>query len=174
MWDTCLGDNRNALQASEGCVDTVRVDTDQMMRCTPVGWWKGYWVSVTSVALGGGLVMLVAAAIARDSASIPLIIIGAGWFACGLLAMRQHRRTAQEVQLNGNVLTFQFPKRRESVSVGDIEEIRRTRGDLSHFAPIQVRTVGGEVIRLPPRLSGLIDLLVEIRSRNPAVRIGDF
>jgi len=117
--------------------------------------------------------MLVAAAIAHRTASIPLIIIGAWWCACGLIAIRQYRRTAREVQLSGNVVTFVFANRSQSVPVGEIDEIRRARGDLSHWMPIQVRTIGGGLVRLPPRMIGLIDLLMNLRRLNPAIRIGD-
>jgi hypothetical protein len=161
------------LQKTDYWVDVVQVNADDVSRCTPVGWWRGYTVSVTSIALGGGFLMLVAAAIAHRTAPIPLLIIGAWWRACGLLAMRQYRRTAREVQLSGDVLTLEFANRRQSVLAGDIDEIRRTRGDLSHWLPIQVRLIGGGLLRLPPRMIGLIDLLMELRTLNPAIRIGD-
>jgi hypothetical protein len=33
--------------------------------------------------------------------------------------------------------------------------------------------IGGGLLRLPPRMIGLIDLLMELRTLNPAIRIGD-
>jgi hypothetical protein len=162
------------LQATDHRVDNDQVNADEVTRCTAVGWWKGYTVSFTAIALGGGFLMLVAAAIAHRTASIPLLIIGAWWCACGLIAVRQYRRVAREAQLSGDVLTFVFANRSQSIPVGEIDEIRRARGDISHWMPIQVRSVGGEVVRLPPRMIGLFDLLMKLRTLNPAIRIADF
>ena len=118
--------------------------------------------------------MLLIAAIAHNSASIPLLIIGSGWLAIGLFGFRQRRRMATEVQLAGGVLSFTFPNQTQSMPVAEVVEIRPSRGDINRFAPILVKNVNGDVVRLTPRLGGLIELLVEVRRLNPDVRLGDF
>jgi hypothetical protein len=127
------------------------------------------------IALGGGGLMLVGAAIADNSASIPLVIIGGAWLLMGLLGFRQNRRMASEIQLTGGgLLTFSFPKERISLPVSEVVEIRPSRGDINRFAPILVKDVNGHVVRLVPRLQGLVELLLELRHQNPSIRVGNF
>ena len=119
--------------------------------------------------------MLVGAAIAHNAASIPLVVIGGAWLLMGLLGLRQGRRMASEVQLTGSgLLTFSFPKERISVPVSEVVEIRPSRGDINRFAPILVRDVNGNVVRIVPRLQGLVELLLELRHQNPSIRMGNF
>lgn len=119
--------------------------------------------------------MLTGAAIAHNAASIPLVVIGGAWLVFGVLGLRQGRRLAREVQLSdAGVLTFLFPRERISLQVSEVAEIRPSRGDMNRFAPILVRDVNGNVVRMVPRLQGLVELLVEVRRLNPAIRLGNF
>ena len=146
-----------------------------MVTCTPVRWWNWYWRTILVVSLGGGGLMIFGAAIARSAASIPLLVIGGAWLLMGFLGLRQGRRMASEVQLtDAGLLTFSFPKERTSLPVSEVAEIRPSRGDINRFAPILVRDVNGNVVRLVPRLQGLVELLVELRHQNPSIRVGNF
>jgi hypothetical protein len=118
--------------------------------------------------------MLILAAVIHDDASVPLLIIGAAWALMGCFGIRQGRRMAQSVRLVSGVLMFTFPRKTLSLDVAEVAEIRPTRGDINRFAPILVRSERGDVVRLVPRLQGLIELLAEVRRLNPAIKFGHF
>ncbi|HET9059727.1 MAG TPA: hypothetical protein VFN61_07380, partial [Acidimicrobiales bacterium] len=107
------------------------------------------------VAVAGGLVMLFGAAVAHDSASIPLLVIGGGWTAMGAAGAAQRRHVFRSAQFENGVLTLSSPSDEVRVPADDILEIRRSRGDVNRFSPLQVRTRSHGIIRLSPRLHGL-------------------
>ena len=147
------------------------VHTGPVISCSQVGWWRWYWRGIETISIGGGFIMLAIAAVAHNAASIALLIIGGWWFAVGVLAFIQAQRTAREVQLVNGAVTFIFPKQNLTVPVGDIEEVRRSRGDINRFAPIRFRTASHGVVKAVPRLQGMFDFLVELRRVNPQVVI---
>jgi hypothetical protein len=115
--------------------------------------------------------MLTLAALAHDSASIPLLVIGALWTVMGLGGLRMNRRTFRAVRLESGIVTFLSPGRAVTIPVAEILEVRRARGDVNRFSPLRVITRGHGTLAMSPRLDGLIELLVELRSANPALRI---
>jgi len=119
--------------------------------------------------------MLMGAAVAHRSASIPLLAIGGGWLIIGLLGLRQGRRTARKVQLSEGVLSFTFPRHKTAVvPLSDVSLIRPGRGDINRMSQIVVEKKSGNIIRVAPRMQGLFDLLVEVRRLNPDIQIGNF
>jgi hypothetical protein len=119
------------------------------------------------VGLAGGAMLLLLAALAHDGASIPLLIIGGGWFILGILALGRRRTTVDEVRLGEGHVTFVFRNRRVEMPVSEITEIRRARFDTSFMAPLEVSTEAHERIRLNSHLDGLLDLLLHFRQLNP-------
>jgi len=85
----------------------------------------------------------------------------------------QGRSTAREVRLEQGVVTFVLASKNVVVPATEIEEFRRSRGDLSHFMPIRVRTAHDGVVKVAPRLCGLFQFLIELRRFNPMVEIGE-
>ena len=92
--------------------------------------------------------MLALAAVVHDAASIALLIIGGWWALVGVFALIQGRSTAREVRLEQGVVTFVLASKNVVVPATEIEEFRRSRGDLSHFMPIRVRTAHDGVVKV--------------------------
>ena len=134
-------------------------------------WFTRYQVGGVVVALGGGLIMLALAALVHHGATIPLLVIGTAWTLIGLAGMRSSRRTYRAVRLDGGIVTFSSPSRVLTIPAAEIIEVRRARGDINRFAPLKVTTSSNGTLALSPRLNGLIELLVELRIANPALRI---
>lgn len=141
-------------------------------RCEESRWYRRYQSTFVLVAVAGGVAMLIGAAIAHDTASIALLVIGGGWTVMGAAGAAQRRRVFRSAEFVNGVLTFSSASDELRVPVEDILEIRRSRGDVNRLSPLQVRTRSHGTIRLSPRLDGLIELLVELRTANPALRIG--
>jgi hypothetical protein len=87
------------------------------------------------------------------------------------MAYVQSRHTARGVQLANGVITFVFPNRRLTFPVDDVNEVRRSRGDINRFAPIRFSTATHGVVKSVPRLQGMFEFLVELRRLNPQVVI---
>jgi hypothetical protein len=120
------------------------------------------------VALVGGVGMLAVAAGAHDSASIPIAVIGGAWLLCGMGGLHQRRTMVRAVQLESGRVTFRFFKGRDlTVPATAIVAVRRARFDPSRVGPLQVRTAGGDLLRVPAQLRGLLDLLLQLRLLNP-------
>ncbi len=117
--------------------------------------------------------MLALAAVVHDAASIALLIIGGWWALVGVFALIQGRSTAREVRLEQGVVPFVLASKNVVVPATEIEEFRRSRGDLNHFMPIRVRTAHDGVAKVAPRLCGLFQFLIELRRFNPMVEIGE-
>jgi hypothetical protein len=117
--------------------------------------------------------MLVVAAGAHNSASIPLLVIGGGWFVMGLGGLRTQRTVAREVQLEDGRVTFVFPSKRLTVPASEITEIRRPHYDINRVCWLDFQTTSNGKIRVTPRLRGMVDLLIALRAVNPDLKLGD-
>jgi hypothetical protein len=126
-----------------------------------------------SVSLGGGLVMLFVAAAAHNSASIPLLVIGGGWFIMGVLGLGGRRKVANTVQLEDDRITFIFPSRSFTVPVREITEICRPRYDINRMQWVEFQTLSNGKIRVSPRLRGMFDLIAELRTINPSLKLAE-
>ena len=115
--------------------------------------------------------MLLGAAIARDSSSIPLLALGGIWTATGLGSLWMDRRTAKAVRLESGMVTFMSPGRTLTIPVAEIIEVRRTRGDINRLSSLKVTTRNHGRLAISPRLDGLSELLVQLRTANPSLRI---
>jgi hypothetical protein len=74
------------------------------------------------------------------------------------------------VQLQSGRVTFKFFKGVDiTVPATAIVEVRRARFDPSRVGPLRVRTAGGDSLRVPAQLRGLLDLLLELRLLNPSL-----
>lgn len=147
-------------------------DNRSVIRCEESPWYHRCQSAFEAVAIVAGVVMLLAAAIAHDSASIALLVIGGAWTAMGIAGAAQRRKVFRSAELGNGFLTFTSATEELRVPVTDILEIRRSKGDLNRFSPLRVRTRSHGTIKLSPRLNRLIELLVELRTANPEVRIG--
>ena len=134
-------------------------------------WFSRYQLGTLVVSLGGGLLMAMLAALAHDSASIPLLVIGGLWAVMGLGGLAMNRRTFRAVRLESGMVSFMSPGRALTMPVAEILEVRRARGDINRFSPLRVITRSHGTLAISPRLDGLIELLVELRAANPALRI---
>jgi len=115
--------------------------------------------------------MLLGAAIARDSSSIPLLALGGIWTATGLGSLWMDRRTAKAVRLESRTVTFISPGLTLTIPVAEIIEVRRARGDINRLSPLKVTTRNHGRLAISPRLDGLSELLVQLRTANPSLRI---
>jgi hypothetical protein len=140
-----------------------------MIRCEESRWYTWYTRLGTSVATGGGAIMLLGAALAHESASIPLVVIGGAWLAMGAGWLISTRRTAREIVIDGNVVRFISPRAHVDVDAADIVEIGYPRADINRMGTLSVRTSTHGTIKAVPRLTGLMDVLVELRRLNPNV-----
>jgi hypothetical protein len=124
------------------------------------------------MAVGGGAVMLAVAAAAHDSASLWLVVIGGGWLVTGLLGARRYRNTAREIWLKGQDVTFLFPRSAPvTIPASEVIEFRYARLDPSRLTPMRVRTARSGTVQVVPRMSGLLDMLVELRRLNPQLKL---
>ncbi len=166
LWPACAGPAGSYLKA-QSLVEEVTPRAPYVES----KWFSRYQVGFFAVALGGGVAMLLIAALARDSASIPLLVMGTGWTVIGLDSMRRTHRTFRAVRFEDGVVTFISPGRSMSIPAAEIIEVRRARGDLNRFMPLKAVTSNNGTLAVSPRLNGLIELLVELRKANPALRV---
>lgn len=81
-----------------------------MIRCVEARWYAWYMRLGTSVATGGGAVMLIGAALAHDAASVPLLVIGGVWLAVGLACLIINPRYVREIVIDGSRMRFISPR----------------------------------------------------------------
>jgi hypothetical protein len=117
--------------------------------------------------------MLLLAAAAHDTASIPLLIIGSAWLVMGIAALLKSRHLATKIQFASGAMTFVSVDGQRTIEAESIEEISRSRWDFNRLSPIRVRTAGGEVVKIAPRMTGLFEVLAQLREVNPRVKVGD-
>jgi hypothetical protein len=132
-------------------------------------WWV--WSLRIGQAIGvvGGLIVLLSAAVTHQ---VPFAIIGSLWLVGGSIGVGQLRGIMRRVSIEGDVVAFQSPRKELVVPATEIIDIRRRRGDFYHSMPIRVRTRSNGTLLLPPRVKGLMELLVELRRLNPNLTIG--
>jgi hypothetical protein len=122
------------------------------------------------LTIAGGLGMLGGAAVARDSASIPLAAIGGSWLLMGLFGGRQYRCTFRRISFDGLSVRFSRADGDHDVALADIREFRWPRYDINRFGPMRAITVDGTYL-VAPRCRGLIDLFVALKNANPAIKL---
>jgi len=148
-----------------------RSNTRLVISCEAPQWWSRYQQIGIVVAIGGGAAMLLLAAIAHDAASVALIIIGGLWCVMGILGLRQFRTLATFVTFDGKVIEFRWPERQLVVPVGDLVAVSRSRWDLQRVSWLKIETRSNGVVRLPPRLDNVIELLMALKEANPELRL---
>jgi hypothetical protein len=145
---------------------------ERVVSCTTSPAWRWYQRGGLGLALGGGLLLLVVAAFARSGA-VALLVIGGAWIAMAVGGLWFSLRTAYELRLEDEQVTFAFPRRELRVPVGDVLAIQRSRLDMSRMRPLLVLTRSSGVVRVNPRLIGLFDFLLALRQANPDVAVPD-
>lgn len=135
--------------------------------------WRWYQTGGVYLGTAGGTVMLLVAALGRNSSSVPLLLIGIAWIAMGLVGAWQWRRVAREVRLDDDCISFIFPANEVTIPAAEIVEIRRARGDMNHWTWLRFRTRSHGTIKVAARLRGLVDLLSELRRLNPRMTYPD-
>jgi hypothetical protein len=134
--------------------------------------WLWYQRGAIAVAVAGGLIMLLMAAVAHDSASIPLLIIGGSWTAMGAAGRVQSRRVACELRIEDGAVTFVFAARELSVPAGDVIGLRQRWGPYTQRAGhLLIQTGSQGTVRAAPMLVGLFDFVTELRRVNPQVAV---
>ncbi len=136
--------------------------------------WRWFVALGVYVGLAGGALMLLIAAISRDSNSVPLLVFGSWWIAMGLVGVWQWRRVAREVRVEDERISFIFPAKELTMPTADVIEIRRPWWDMNHWMWLRFHTKSHGTIRVAARLRGLVDLLSELRRLNPGVTYPDF
>jgi hypothetical protein len=134
-------------------------------------WFRSYQAGFLAVMLGGGVLMLLGAALAHGSASIPLLIFGSWWTVIAIAGMTLARRRFRVVRLDGEMVTFISPARVLTIPAAEIVEVRHAWGDPNRRSGLKVITSCHGTLRISPRLKGMIDLLVQLRMANPALRV---
>jgi hypothetical protein len=140
-----------------------------MVRCVEAPWFAWYRRLVTAVTTGGGVIMVLGAALAHDAASVPLLVIGGGWLAIGLAALIINPRYVRDIVIDGSRVHFISPRAQVDIDAADIIEIGHARLDINRMGTLSVRTATHGTIKAVPRLIGLIDVLVELRRLNPQI-----
>jgi hypothetical protein len=144
-----------------------------VVSCTTSPGWRRYQRASIALPLAGGLLLLLAAAVAHDSASTPLLVIGGAWACLGAAALWYSRRVADALRLENGQVTFVFPAGELRVPAGDVLSFGRGRLDSSRMRPLLVRTSTHGTIKVSARLVGLFDFLYGLRQINPDVVIRD-
>jgi hypothetical protein len=122
------------------------------------------------ISTGGGAIMLVGAAIAHGSASIPLLVIGGAWFLLGLAGIGQARGQVREIVVDGAHVVFRYRSRNVVIPAQEITGIGWAWWDPNHMSSLRFRTHSRGVIKAPPRMQGLLELLIALRHVNPDVK----
>jgi hypothetical protein len=145
-------------------------DNQPMASCRPTRGWTLYRRTFTVIAIGGGVIMLTAAAAIPGSTSVPLLVFGGGWFLAGLSGVWQLRHEVREIVLDGETVEFRRTNRDIVIPAQEITEIRWPRwGGGTGY--LRFRTYSNGVIRTPCRLEGLREFMIELAEANPAVRV---
>jgi uncharacterized SAM-binding protein YcdF (DUF218 family) len=146
--------------------------TGRVVSCTTSPVWRWYQRGGLGLALGGGVLLLVAAAFARSGA-IALLIIGAAWIAMAGGGLWFSRRIAYELRLDDEQVTFVFPGRELRVPARDVLAFERSRTDMPRMRPLRVLTTSHGAVMVNARLIGLFDFLLALRQANPNVAVPD-
>jgi len=117
--------------------------------------------------------MLIGAVIAHNQSLIPLLVIGGGWFLAGVAGTWQARRLVREIVIDGADVLFRYRTRDVVIPAREITEIGWARWDPYHRSFLRFRTLSHGVIKVPPRMRGFLDFLIELRRVSPDVKIAD-
>jgi hypothetical protein len=133
-------------------------------------WYRRFGSSVTTI---GGIGMLVGAALAalsHHATSVPpFLIFGGFWLALGVASLLYNPRVVREIVVDGSQVHFISPRKDVAVDAADILEVGHARWDINRMGALLVRTSTRGTIRTVGRLTGLIDVLVELRRLNPNI-----
>jgi hypothetical protein len=146
-------------------------DNQLMVSCRPTPGWTLYLCGGAVVGTGGGVMMLTVAAAIHDSTSVPLLVIGGGWFLAGLAGVWQLRHLVNEIVLDGETVEFRCPTGDIVIPAQEITEIRRPRWNPGNMGYLRFRTHSNGVIKTPCRLEGLREFMIELQIANPAMRL---
>ena len=138
------------------------------MACREASWYRHWMRALQWGAIGGGLVMLVGALIARDIASIPLLIIGSGWIVLGFVAGSRHGRLVNAMSFENGVLRLSSPTESLDVAAGDILRIAYPWYDLQRMQALKISTTT-RTIEAVPRFDYLMDVLIALHESNPSI-----
>jgi hypothetical protein len=116
-------------------------------------------------AIVGGLAMLVGALIARNSASIPLLIIGSGWIVAGFFFGNRHGRLVNAMSFENGVLHLSSPIESLDIAPGDVVRIAYPWYDLQRMQALRISTVT-RTIEAVPRFDYLADVLIALHESN--------
>ena len=144
-----------------------------MIRCVEARSYTWYRRLGSSVSTVGGVGMLLGAALAalsHHATSVPpLLIFGGIWLALGLASLIFNPRFVREIVIDGSQVHFISPRKQVAIDPADILEVGHARWDPNRMGALRVRTSTHGTIRTVGRLTGLIDVLVELRRLNPNV-----
>jgi len=143
-------------------------DPVKVYRASP--WWEWYWRGGVTFGLGGGVVMLIAAAVAHNAASVPLVVIGGGWLLFGLVALVNGRQVASRIEVKDDAIIFVSQGQQTTVAAAEILAVTRPRYDLNHWGWLNVRTAHNGTIKIASRQRDLVELLVDLKVANPRLQ----
>ncbi len=110
------------------------------------------------------------AALSHHATSVPpLLIFGGIWLALGIALLISSPLFVREIVIDGSEVHFMSPGKQVVIGAADILEVGHTRWDLNRMGALLVRTSTHGTIRAVGRLTGLTDVLVELRRLNPNV-----
>jgi hypothetical protein len=144
-----------------------------VIRCVEARSYAWYRRSGSSGAAVGGVGLLVGAglaALSHHATSVPpLLIFGGIWLALGLAALIYYPRVVREIAIDGSHVQFISPRRQLVIGAADILQVGHARWDINRLGLLLVRTSTHGSIRTVGRLTGLTDVLTELRRLNPDV-----
>jgi hypothetical protein len=149
--------------------DGPGADNGDVVRCAEAAWYRRYRRLAAVIFTGGGVAMIAGAAVSRSSASVPLLVIGAGWTLVGVIFIQQGRRLVTEIVVSAGAATLTSASASIDVPAADITEIGHARFDVNRMGPLTVKTTSNGRIRAVPRLEGLPEVVIELRRSNPAL-----
>ena len=141
-------------------------DTEMVTACREARWYRRLVLVGLGVAFVGGVAMLLGAAVALDSASVPLVIIGGGWLLMGCYGLHQRRGLMNEMSFDGAVLHLSSPRGHAEVPVLSVLEIGYPWYDWQRLQALRIRTNSGTVKGVA-RFDGLFEVLMALRKANP-------
>jgi hypothetical protein len=109
------------------------------------------------VTIGGGGIMLVVGAVAHDSASSSLLVIGGVWFVMGLGGLWAAPRLVHEIVIADEHIEFRSPRQNLVIPVHEITGIGWSRWDIQHRGFLRVWTQSHGEVKVSSFMRGLPD-----------------
>ena len=123
---------------------------------------------VLAVSIGGGAAMIVGAVVGPDVSSVPLLVIGGSWLGLGLIGRRRLSRTALRIAVEGDQVSFSGKRIERTIAATELVRYHQPRSRVGPPGDAYFVAVDGEKVLVAPNMTGLLDVLVEVKQIHTA------